>query len=169
MQCLRHVTWNVILLDKLIVFQLVKLSILNTVMRLGTVSTRTGLGLVGSFHPTFLRHSSPPCVGDWGTEACTDRACAFHASLLIGAHLVCAADYCRSLPFVILSKWLILIYLGSHFLCWLLLYIKLNKVKPRLVVFFGGPERERWIREDDRCWGLYKIGFVQGLQKLKEQ
>jgi hypothetical protein len=30
------------------------------------------------------------------------------------------------------------------------------------------PERERWIREIDRCGGLYKIGFVQRHQKLKE-
>jgi hypothetical protein len=30
---------------------------------------------------------------------------------------------------------------------------KPNIVKPRFIIFVGGPEKERWIRESDRCGG----------------
>jgi hypothetical protein len=33
-----------------------------------------------------------------------------------------------------------------------------NTVKPRFIVFVGGPEKKkRWLRENDRCGGLYKM------------
>jgi hypothetical protein len=32
-----------------------------------------------------------------------------------------------------------------------------NTVKPRFVIFVGGPEIERWIWGNDRCGGLYKM------------
>jgi hypothetical protein len=38
-------------------------------------------------------------------------------------------------------------------------------VKPSLN-FVGGPEKELWIWENNKCAGLYKTGFVQGPQKL---
>jgi hypothetical protein len=39
-------------------------------------------------------------------------------------------------------------------------------VKPQLIIFIRSPENEQGIWKNDRCWGLYKIGFVQGPQKL---
>jgi hypothetical protein len=43
-------------------------------------------------------------------------------------------------------------------------------VKYRFDIFVegGGPEKERWVRENDRygfAGGLYEIGFIQGPQK----
>jgi hypothetical protein len=38
----------------------------------------------------------------------------------------------------------------------------------QFIIFVRGPEEELWIRENDRCDGLYKIGFVHGPQQLKE-
>jgi hypothetical protein len=32
-----------------------------------------------------------------------------------------------------------------------------NTVKSRFIVSAGGPEKERWIRENDRCGSLYKM------------
>jgi hypothetical protein len=43
-----------------------------------------------------------------------------------------------------------------------------STVKPRFTVFVAGPEKERWIRENDKCGALYKIGFVQGPQKFTD-
>jgi hypothetical protein len=40
-------------------------------------------------------------------------------------------------------------------------------VKPP-IVFIRGPEKEQWIQENNSCGGLYKIGFVQGPQKLND-
>jgi hypothetical protein len=41
-------------------------------------------------------------------------------------------------------------------------------VKPGIIYFVGGPEKERWILENEICGVLYKIRFVQGPQKLKD-
>jgi hypothetical protein len=40
-----------------------------------------------------------------------------------------------------------------------------NTVKPQFIVFIGGPEKEQWLQENNRCWGLYKAGLVQRPQK----
>lgn len=39
-------------------------------------------------------------------------------------------------------------------------------MKPQFIVFVRGPEKGPWVQENSRCKGLYKIGFVQGPQKL---
>jgi hypothetical protein len=41
-------------------------------------------------------------------------------------------------------------------------------VKPLFIVFVGGLEKKRWIRENNRCGSLCKIGFAQGPQKLND-
>jgi hypothetical protein len=52
---IRHVTWNVILLEKLIVPQLVKFPVFNTIIRLIIVFTRVSIRHVGLIHPQFLK------------------------------------------------------------------------------------------------------------------
>jgi hypothetical protein len=39
-------------------------------------------------------------------------------------------------------------------------------VNPQFNIFVGGSENKLWIQENYRYWALFKIGFVQGPQKL---
>jgi hypothetical protein len=43
-----------------------------------------------------------------------------------------------------------------------------NRAKRRFIVFVGGPEEERWTRENYRCGAIVQIGFVEGPQKWKD-
>lgn len=54
---------------------------------------------------------------------------------------------------------------------WSLLYPDITNLKYTVkhrFIFVPGPKKEWWIREIDRCGGLYKIRFVQGSQKLND-
>jgi hypothetical protein len=37
-----------------------------------------------------------------------------------------------------------------------LLLLSIITVKPRFIVFVGGPEKKRWLRENDRCEAYIK-------------
>jgi hypothetical protein len=43
-----------------------------------------------------------------------------------------------------------------------------STVKPLFIVFVGSLKKKQWIRENNRCGSLCKIGFAQEPQKLND-
>jgi hypothetical protein len=41
-------------------------------------------------------------------------------------------------------------------------------VKPQFIASIWDPEKELWVRENDRCGSLYEIEFVEGPRKLND-